>query len=183
MFGRLWCTTILYDTVPGFYFNGTIIMTQWPNCPRTVSSNFFLLKTIFLGLIFIKVRISFVSFLLNEIIIDRLICFEKYIKEVHVHCSFQYNKTKPNHIYCTCTCMFEEFYLWVHNSYFKSFLSGGIICLSCRIEHLREALEYAKFFPLCDQMERDGKWRKEEVTTYNGYLKNVDGVIIVYRVL
>lgn len=55
--------------------------------------------------------------------------------------------------------------------------------MSCRIKVLKETPEYAKFFPLCEQLEKDGKWKKEEVTVYKGYLKDVDGVVIVYRVL
>ncbi|XP_063409846.1 methyltransferase-like protein 27 isoform X2 [Mytilus trossulus] len=60
---------------------------------------------------------------------------------------------------------------------------GGVICISNRRSPFYESPDYVdKFFPLCDQLEQEGKWKKEEITTYKGFMENADGIIIVYRV-
>jgi hypothetical protein len=38
------------------------------------------------------------------------------------------------------------------------------------------------FFPLCDQLEQEGKWKKEEITTFSGFMGEADGIVIIYRV-
>ncbi|CAG2232496.1 unnamed protein product [Mytilus edulis] len=60
---------------------------------------------------------------------------------------------------------------------------GGIICIVNRRSPFCESPDYVnKFFPLCDQLEQEGKWKKEEITTFNGFIENADRIIIVYRV-
>ncbi|XP_063408715.1 methyltransferase-like protein 27 [Mytilus trossulus] len=60
---------------------------------------------------------------------------------------------------------------------------GGIICIVNRRSPFYESPDYEdKFFPLCDRLEKEGKWKKEEITTFNGFIENADGIIIVYRV-
>ena len=64
-----------------------------------------------------------------------------------------------------------------------SFIQGGIICIVNRRSTIYELPEYAEnFFPLCDELETEGKWTKEEISTFPGFLMNEDGIIIVYRV-
>lgn len=60
---------------------------------------------------------------------------------------------------------------------------GGIICIVNRRSTIYELPEYVEnFFPLCDELETEGKWTKEEISTFPGFLMNEDGIIIVYRV-
>jgi hypothetical protein len=63
-----------------------------------------------------------------------------------------------------------------------SFIQGGIICIVNRRSTIYELPEYVEnFFPLCDELETEGKWTKEEISTFPGFLMNEDGIIIVYR--
>ncbi|XP_048766769.2 methyltransferase-like protein 27 [Ostrea edulis] len=60
--------------------------------------------------------------------------------------------------------------------------SGGVVCIVTRMEHLRNLKEYKdSFFPLCDQLEKDGKWKKIACSSCP-FWNTVEGVQIMYRI-
>ena len=62
-------------------------------------------------------------------------------------------------------------------------ITGGIICIVNRRSPFLQLPEYVdNFFPLCDQLEQEGKWKKEEITTFSGFMGEADGIGIIYRV-
>jgi hypothetical protein len=63
-------------------------------------------------------------------------------------------------------------------------ITGGIICIVNRRLPFLQLSEYVdNFFPLCDQLEQEGKWwKKEEITIFSRFMGEADGICIIYRV-
>jgi hypothetical protein len=60
-------------------------------------------------------------------------------------------------------------------------IPGGIACIVTRQVHLHNLEEYKdSFFPLCDQLEKEGKWKKIECSSCPCW-DTVDGVSIIYK--
>lgn len=60
--------------------------------------------------------------------------------------------------------------------------SGGILCIVAHMEGFYELEEYKdSFFPLCDQLEKDGKWQKIECSECP-FWSDVKGLKFLYRV-
>ena len=65
--------------------------------------------------------------------------------------------------------------------FLSSFL-GGIVCIVARMESLTNLDEYKDtFFPLCDQLEKDGRWNKIECSSCP-YWQKVEGAQVIYQV-
>ena len=80
----------------------------------------------------------------------------------------------------------STFLLWyydLHRILLKPLITGGIICIVNRRSPFLQLPEYVdNFFPLCDQLEQEGQWKKEEITTFSGFMGEADGICIIYRV-
>ncbi|XP_034332750.2 methyltransferase-like protein 27 [Magallana gigas] len=60
--------------------------------------------------------------------------------------------------------------------------SGGIICIVARMEGFYKFEEYKdSFFPLCDKLEKDGKWQKIECSECP-YWNTLKGITFLYKV-
>jgi hypothetical protein len=60
---------------------------------------------------------------------------------------------------------------------------GGIVCIVTRMENFRNLEEYKySFFPLCDKLENDGKWKKIDCSSCP-FWESVEGVQVVYKKL
>lgn len=62
------------------------------------------------------------------------------------------------------------------------FFLGGIVCIVARMESLSNLDKYKdSFFPLCNDLEKAGKWTKIECSPCP-YWNRIQGVQLVYRV-
>ena len=59
-------------------------------------------------------------------------------------------------------------------------ITGGIVNRRSPFLQLPEYVD--NFFPLCDQLEQEGRWKKEEITTFSRFMGEADGICIIYRV-
>ena len=76
----------------------------------------------------------------------------------------------------------EMFLLFLSWSCFY-LITGGIICIVNRRSPFLQFPEYVdNFFPLCDQLEQEGKWKKEQITTFSRSMGEADGICIIYSV-
>ena len=74
-----------------------------------------------------------------------------------------------------------HFIVHVMQLFLSSFL-GGIVCIVARMESLTNLDEYKDtFFPLCDQLEKDGRWKKIECSSCP-YWQKVEGAQVIYQV-
>jgi hypothetical protein len=61
--------------------------------------------------------------------------------------------------------------------------TGGIIGIVNRRSPFLQFPDYVdNFFPLCDQLEQEGKWKKEQITTFSRFMGEADGICIMYSV-
>jgi hypothetical protein len=60
---------------------------------------------------------------------------------------------------------------------------GSIIGIVNRRSPFLQFPEYVdNFFPLCDQLEQEGKWKEEQITTFSRFMGEADGICIIYSV-
>jgi hypothetical protein len=60
---------------------------------------------------------------------------------------------------------------------------GSIIGIVNRRSPFLQFPDYVdNFFPLCDQLEQEGKWKKEQITTFSRFMGEADGICIMYSV-
>lgn len=70
-----------------------------------------------------------------------------------------------------------------YSEYLNFFLLlGGIVCIVARMESLTNLEEYKDtFFPLCDQLEKEGRWQKIDSSSCP-YWQKVEGAQVLYKV-
>ncbi|KAK3088380.1 hypothetical protein FSP39_018440 [Pinctada imbricata] len=77
----------------------------------------------------------------------------------------------PNHIKCEAI-----------NEMIRLVKPGGYVCIVTRMENFRIVDEYKdKFFPMCDSLEKAGKWTMKKRDPCP-YLEGIQGVCICYQV-
>lgn len=89
----------------------------------------------------------------------------------------KFDSNQGNFLHATNTCSTP-----LVTIFFFKFVLGGIVCIVARMESLSNLDKYKdSFFPLCDDLEKAGKWTKIECSPCP-YWNRIQGVQLVYRV-
>ena len=59
---------------------------------------------------------------------------------------------------------------------------GGYVCIVSRMEVIMKGTGYKDvFFPFCDKLEKDGKWKQVKRDSCP-YMTGIEGICICYRI-